>query len=95
MEVVGKRVSCFEEMKEPGCFEWLIWDDEKHPRRLHFVCPCGCGAIGGVVVRGDATKEPIWEWDGNLDKPTITPSIRFLDKCCWHGYLTAGVFRSC
>lgn len=45
------------------------------------------------IVRGPAPdKERVWGWDGN-EEPTITPSI--LDQGHWHGYLTAGFFRSC
>lgn len=43
-----------------------------------------------------------WTWDGNLDTPTITPSIltsvewgperRYIEL--WHGYLTKGRFVS-
>ena len=34
----------------------------------------------------------IWEWDGDLDKPTLTPSI--WDVGVWHGYMRAGFFQS-
>lgn len=45
--------------------------------------------------RGDIVRLPIqspgrkgWEWDGNREAPTLTPSINILVK--WHGYMTAG-----
>ena len=33
-------------------------------------------------------------WDGNLDKPTLQPSIRLREgqKDFWHGHLTGGKF---
>jgi len=29
-----------------------------------------------------------WDWDGNREAPTFTPSINC--KGCWHGYIRAG-----
>lgn len=34
----------------------------------------------------------IWQWDGNFDQPTLTPSIHAVGA--WHGYFTAGFLRS-
>lgn len=31
---------------------------------------------------------PLWTWDGNEDKPTLSPSIHTLG--CWHGFVRAG-----
>lgn len=46
------------------------------------------------VTRDHALEnKSTWWWDGNLDKPTTTPSI--LRHGHWHGYLTAGRFVSC
>ena len=34
---------------------------------------------------------PCWEWDGNLDEPTITPSIWInKSKGGWHGWMRKG-----
>lgn len=96
-DVKANRVESFGEMKSPGDFLWTHQGENPDSpiRGLVFRCPCGCGAVPGVSVTGDPTKTPVWDWDGNLDSPTITPSIRILDRCCWHGYLTAGVFKTC
>lgn len=73
----------FEELKNPGDFYW--------PREgsLRFKCPCGCGIIAGVDVK------PIfphgWDWDGNVESPTVKPSI-LINQGHWHGFLTNGVF---
>ncbi len=45
------------------------------------------------VCRGNAPDSHVWGWDGNFDRPTVTPSI--WEKGVWHGYLTAGRFVSC
>jgi hypothetical protein len=40
-----------------------------------------------------ANGQPTWIWDGNREKPTLTPSIRL--GYTWHGFLTAGRLVSC
>lgn len=78
---------------------------------LMFVCP-GCEHVGDDGVRhgglhmlpvaGDANGRPVWTWDGNLEAPTLSPSIQSERgpgadnlpppfKC--HSYLRAGVFE--
>lgn len=36
-----------------------------------------------------------WEWNGDRQVPTLQPSIRKMQGCKWHGYLTAGVWTPC
>lgn len=69
-------------------------DPEGHPwRGLHFICP-KCGHMGGMNF--DTGDGHGWKWDGNLEKPTCTPSILHSSKDCgWHVYLTNGVFVEC
>ena len=33
---------------------------------------------------------PCWQWDGNRDAPTVTPSISIKGEGEWHGYMTKG-----
>lgn len=37
-----------------------------------------------------------WEWNGNRESPTISPSIKVSnkEKELWHGYMTDGKLRS-
>jgi hypothetical protein len=74
----------------PGSIKFYIRPDAVVG--LHFVCPCGCGHVGGVEFgpRG-------WKWDGNRERPTVTPSIYFNRGGAgeWHGYLTNGEFVEC
>jgi hypothetical protein len=83
----------------PGAFKWWRREEGGPPTRLTFLCPCGCGTPAGVAVAKDMNdrggNHPVWQWDGNIEKPTITPSIQIIGGCGWHGYLTAGVFRTC
>src|ERR1700755_2440358 len=33
-------------------------------------------------------QKPAWEWDGNKEAPTLSPSINVIGR--WHGYLRNG-----
>jgi hypothetical protein len=70
-----------------------------------FVCPNGkrCSVLLGptFVPRPAEDKCNVWAWDGNCERPTITPSINCIAEkdgkptggCGWHGFITAGVMR--
>lgn len=64
-------------------------------------CPCGCGRRDILPVRQGADVGRGWGWDGDDKNPTITPSVNLLDlidgdanKSHWHGFLTAGEWRT-
>lgn len=75
--------------REPGAFEIRGVAGEGG---IAFRCPCGCGREGYCPFRNaeDVDRHPTWEWDGNREAPTLTPSILFIGGCQWHGFLTAG-----
>jgi hypothetical protein len=61
--------------------------------QFQFVCPCGCGqaAIIPVYRVGEPKPAPnAWTWDGNLETPTLAPSIRDMAGCKFHGHLRGG-----
>lgn len=64
---------------------------------LAFVCP-GCMGDGGsglhLLPVNTAQHSPSWTWDGNLDAPTLEPSIltHWGGMIC-HAYLRGGVFQ--
>lgn len=89
------RVHDFDQLKEPGNFMYTTRQNIEGHAGIMFVCPCGCGDIGGINLDVPGAKEPKWQWDGNEDCPTTSPSIRKMDGCEWHGYLRNGVFREC
>jgi len=33
---------------------------------------------------------PQWDWDGNAEAPTFTPSVNCESHCGWHGYIRQG-----
>lgn len=73
-----------------GTCQWAYHEDAVYS--LYFVCPCGCGAVGALPVSAGAGG---WKWDGNMEAPTTTPSIRMCSPCGWHGYLKKGQFEPC
>lgn len=88
--------SMFRKDLPPGMLMWQIVNNnpDVFPRRfLWFVCPCGCGNCSHIPIKSD--QQDGWQWDGNEQQPTLTPSIQKLISCRWHGYLRAGVFQSC
>jgi len=76
---------------QPGAIE--LRDLEGRMMGIAFRCPCGCGYTSWLPV---TQEDRGWEWDGNREAPTLTPSILQSGlPCKWHGYLTAGEFRPC
>lgn len=54
-----------------------------------------------IYRKGDAPVDKhgrdCWCWDGNIERPTLTPSIRITigkKKEAWHGFLKNGIFQS-
>jgi hypothetical protein len=87
-------------VSRPGDFRFQDIDagDTVDPRKadtLDFVCPrsgkyCGFIAIG---YPDKPASTPSWQWDGNLESPTLKPSINCISGCGWHGYLTNGEWK--
>lgn len=75
-----------------GAFD-LVENRESGEAGMTFICPCGCGREGYLPFTAD--QEPRWNWDGNRDQPTVTPSVKQVGGCEWHGWLTNGEWRSC
>ena len=66
---------------------------------LYFIPPKGPGPQGIDVSLeeklGSSENIPVWFWDGNAAKPTLTPSLDVQDEdgnSCWHGFLQNGIF---
>lgn len=57
------------------------------------------GAIPPRTPDRNGTLRPaVWQWDGNRERPTLSPSIRHgdaSDDYYWHGYAKAGVLEGC
>jgi hypothetical protein len=60
---------------------------------LQFMCPCGCGMVGGLSVAVDGQAGPQrWKISGPREAPTLEPSIQMMGACRWHGHLKEGVY---
>lgn len=82
------------DLSPAGAVEWSR-DGNGKVTNLHYLCPCGCGAVGNVPVNKEGKVEHAWAWDGNKELPTLAPSIQMLTQCRWHGFLRKGVWISC
>lgn len=95
METKARRIGSGD-LSQPGDYQFVTRYSSGELCGLAYMCPCGCGAEGLLQFRGLSVDDhPSWIWDGNRDAPTLTPSILRTRGCRWHGFLTAGVFRSC
>jgi Family of unknown function (DUF6527) len=54
-------------------------------------------AAHGVKRDGQGLNggRPQWDWDGNRETPTFSPSINCESDCGWHGYIRNGRTVSC
>jgi hypothetical protein len=89
MQVTAHKVNGYSEAQNPGDF-YFCQGSGFH--RLMFQCPCGCGTMAGISLKPKEANG--WDWNGDTDKPTTTPSI-LINRGHWHGYLTDGVFKEC
>lgn len=85
---------------EPGTFVWYVGvsspqakevasDGLATPKSIMFVCPNGKRVCCLEVTTGDAIH-PKWHWNGDLESPTLSPSIGCQHRCGWHGHMTDG-----
>lgn len=72
--------------------DWFIRHLSASERELFgfSFCCCGCGSECYVPIAQNAENdETKWDWDGNLETPTLKPSL--LNRCCgWHGHMRVG-----
>lgn len=86
-----------------GHFHYFVKSKGGDISGMLFGCPCGCGELKSVSFRPHAVKRPSWEWNGDRNKPTLSPSINILQFNeqgqqigeHWHGWLRDGRFVSC
>ncbi|TAN09875.1 MAG: hypothetical protein EPN45_07225 [Rhizobiaceae bacterium] len=96
--VVAQRFEDIDDVQIPGAFEYYRSGD-RYPAGMIYSCPCGCGARGALRFRPVEPAHPSWEWNGNLDKPVLHPSVHHVGH--WHGWLGGpngeqpGVWKSC
>jgi hypothetical protein len=69
----------------------IVSGTEENPTAITFICP-GCHTEHLVRVGGE---EPVWDWNRDLDKPSILPSfrVRLSQYHCCHSVITDGVIQ--
>lgn len=86
-----------EDLVQVGDFSWRYYQGE--PAGIAIAMPGKDGQPEQnwiSVSRGAPRKAPgenTWGWDGNLDAPTLQPSLLLPGH--WHGYLRRGRLESC
>ncbi len=91
-----------------GAFDIRINGVEGYPgvtARIMFKCPNGhhCNVLLAPqpIARSSDDRCHVWGWNGDVERPTITPSINCLAEkdgkptggCGWHGFITDGEMR--
>jgi hypothetical protein len=75
----------------PGSAKFAVDKDGKMAA-LNFICPCGCKLFYSLPL--NQPSGCTWQWDGNREEPTVTPSIKN-GNCGYHGFLTKGEWSFC
>ena len=75
-------------MEKPGdfCFDGSL-------THIYIWLPGISGPDALEIQKGAPGGPRVWGWDGDEDKPTLTPSINAQGQ--WHGFLRAGKLVSC
>lgn len=99
MTIEARIVQSRDDLVAPGAIKFEF-DDCLEVEGITFLCPCGCGELAPIPVRGPANGTcKGWDFDGNRQRPTLYPSILKLEPDGrsehWHGFLTAGAWIPC
>ena len=78
----------------PKAGDWCWAPSEEAPERIVLGLP-DVGTVRLKVIRGGDPGEcpngPLWGWNGDLESPTLEPSIDTTDeRHNWHGHLRRG-----
>lgn len=91
-----KRVEHLDDLAtgEPGAF---CIAEEANGHAMYMKLPNGFAGVLTLSKSGShhdpGAGKYCWHWDGNLEKPTLTPSVHQLG--CWHGWIRNGRMESC
>lgn len=96
-ERIGQNIPSDHWPDQPG--EFLILGGEDVAKRIIFGCPLRPGEYCTVPLsRPNGYKGAVWNWDGDKEEPTLSPSIHCLTEyegkpsagCGWHGHIKKG-----
>ena len=91
-EWVGSRTFADKSLPN-GAFELYTSMEDNGFVGMVYVCPCGCRRTTSLsfAVKGSQRG---WTWNGNENRPTLSPSIWAHKTCGWHGFLIDGVWQN-
>ena len=90
-----RRVNTRDEVARPGDFFIATDGEDRRPGirgSITLILP-DSATITLPIEMGPNRPGQAWGWDGNIDRPTLAPSIHTFVH--WHGYLRAGRLESC
>lgn len=81
----------------PPAGSFFISEYEGDGQVIEYICPCGCGKANMVTLYLDncRSEQHGWKWNGDRDRPTLSPSLQQYTACRWHGHIRNGVFEEC
>lgn len=98
----GRRVTKTEEIREPG--DWLLTQSEYDKAigvaLFEYKAPDGTvntshpSGVDHIYIRTGEKQDGYWQWDGNVEAPTIAPSIFHRGQSSWHGFFEGGNWRT-
>ena len=83
------------EERNPARFTFRCVNDNKGRDQRLPIIKCAMLLIAGATdikrdPQGANDGRPQWDWDGNRECPTFSPSINCERACGWHGYIRDG-----
>lgn len=94
----GRQVADPKDISQPG--DWCLQPEDDGSAMFSYLAPDGVLNSSGVgnydhlwVHTGDK-RVGFWQWDGNVDAPTIAPSILHRGASSWHGFFEGGQWRT-
>ncbi len=82
--------------RRAGSFAYRRMTPDDAPAGMAFFCPCGCGRESWMAFDGSGQPGRNWTWNGDLDNPTLHPSVHNSGMPCkWHGWLRDGYWEEC
>lgn len=101
--MTGRNVVTPQDITQPGdwCLEQAEYDKARGVAAFNYLAPDGVpnsGTAGGrfdrLYIRTGEKQHGYWQWDGNVEAPTISPSILHRGASSWHGFFEAGNWRT-
>lgn len=99
----GRKVATPADIAHAGdwCLEQSEYDKASGVAALYYRAPDGTlnsadpeATSDHIYIRTGEKQSGYWQWDGNVDTPTVSPSIFHRGASSWHGFFEAGKWRT-